>query len=78
MRQLATIREISALRPIPGADKIEVAQIDGWECVVQKGEFTAGQYVVYVEVDSILPERPEFEFCANVSLGCAPLSFVVR
>lgn len=62
MRQLATIREISALRPIPGADKIEVAQVDGWECVVQKGEFSVGQPIVYVEVDSIMPERPEFEF----------------
>lgn len=44
MRKLATIREISALRPISGADKIEVAQIDGWECVVKKGEFSVGQY----------------------------------
>lgn len=62
MRQLATIREISALRPIPGADKIEVAQVDGWECVVQRDEFSVGQPIVYVEVDSVLPERPEFEF----------------
>lgn len=62
MRKLATIREISALRPISGADKIEVAQIDGWECVVKKGEFSVGQYVVYIEVDSVLPKCPEFEF----------------
>ena len=42
MRQLATIREIAALRKIDGADRIEVAQVDGWECVVQKGEFNPG------------------------------------
>ena len=36
--------------------------MDGWECVVKKGEFTAGDPIVYVEVDSIVPERPEFEF----------------
>ena len=39
MRQLATIRTISDLRPIPNADRIVVAQVDGWECVVPKDEF---------------------------------------
>lgn len=62
MRQLASIREISDIRPIPGADRIVVAQVDGWECVVQKDEFHVGEHIVYVEVDSIVPERPEFEF----------------
>lgn len=62
MRKLATVRTIAELRTIPNADRIEVAQVDGWECVVKKGEFTAGDPIVYVEVDSIVPERPEFEF----------------
>ena len=62
VRKLATIRTISDIRPIKGADRIEVAQVDGWECVVQKGEFNVGDTVVYVEIDSVLPERPEFEF----------------
>lgn len=62
MRKLATIREISDIRPIEGADRIVVAQVDGWECVVQKDEFHVGQHIVYVEVDSVVPERPEFEF----------------
>lgn len=62
MRQLATIRTIASTRPIQGADRIEVAQVDGWECVVKKGEFKVGQHIVYVEVDSVMPERPEFEF----------------
>ena len=42
MRKLASIREISDIRPISGADRIEVAQVDGWECVVKKGEFHVG------------------------------------
>ena len=62
MRQLATIRKISDIRPIENADKIEVAQIDGWECVIKKGEFAVGDLAVYIEIDSIVPERPEFEF----------------
>ena len=60
MRKLATIRTISDIRPIQGADRIEVAQVDGWECVVKKGEFHIGEKIVYVEVDSIMPEKPEF------------------
>ena len=48
MRHLATIREIASLRPIEGADRIEVAQVDGWECVVQKGEFHVGEHIVYI------------------------------
>lgn len=62
MRKLATLRTISDIRPIKGADQIEVAQVDGWECVVKKGEFNAGQSIVYIEVDSVVPPRPEFEF----------------
>ena len=62
VRKLATIRTISNIRPIAGADRIEVAQVDGWECVVQKNEFHVGDTVVYIEIDSVLPERPEFEF----------------
>ena len=62
MRQLATIRIIRELRPIPGADRIEVALVDGWECVVKKGEFKENERIIYVEIDSIMPEKPEFEF----------------
>ena len=61
-RKLATIQVIDGLRPIEGADKIEVAQVLGWECVVKKGEFKVGDKIIYVEVDSVLPEKPEFEF----------------
>lgn len=61
-RQLASVRRISGIRPIVGADRIVVAQVDGWECVVQKDEFHVGDRVVYIEVDSVVPERPEFEF----------------
>ena len=63
MRHLATIRRIKELRPIPNADKIEVAIIDGWQVIVNKSDgFRVGGLVVYVEIDSVLPDRPEFEF----------------
>jgi len=61
-RKLAHIEIIESLNPIEGADKIEVAQVLGWQCVVKKGEFKVGEKIIYVEVDSVMPEKPEFEF----------------
>ena len=53
---------ITALNPIPGKDRIELATVDGWTVIVKKGEFWVGGPCVYVEIDSVLPEKPEFEF----------------
>lgn len=55
MRALASVRKISALNPIHGADKIEVADIDGWKVVVKKDQFSVGQLVCYFEIDSWIP-----------------------
>ncbi len=34
----------------------------GWQVIVQKDEYKPGDKCVYVEVDSVLPDKPEFEF----------------
>lgn len=62
MRALASIQRISKIEAIPGADRIELATVLGWHCVIQKGEFQPNDLAIYVEIDSIMPERPEFEF----------------
>ena len=64
-RKLATIQKITRLFPIEGADRIEGAEILGWECVVNKNEFKEGDLCVYFEIDSQLPIHPVFEFMAN-------------
>jgi RNA ligase (TIGR02306 family) len=61
-RVLATIRKIDSISPIVGADKIEAAKIGGWTVVVKKSEFQPGDLCVYCEIDSVMPEKPEFEF----------------
>ena len=67
-RKLATIRKISELRPIEGADKIELAIVDGWQVVVAKDvEHKVGNKIVYCEIDSFLPIREEFEFLRKSS-----------
>jgi len=62
MRKLASIQRIKALEPIENADAIEKATVLGWQLVVKKGEFAVGDLCVYCEIDSLMPERPEFEF----------------
>ena len=62
MRKLASIQQISEIKPIPDADAIELAQILGWQCVVKKGEFKPGDCCVYFEVDSFLPIEDRYEF----------------
>lgn len=67
MRKLASIRQISEIKPIPDADMIELAIVDGWKCVTKKGEFQVGAKVIYCEIDSLLPIRPEYEFLRKSS-----------
>jgi RNA ligase (TIGR02306 family) len=55
MRKLASIRKIADIRPIPDADAIEVAVVDGWKVVVKKGEYSVGDLAVYLEIDAWVP-----------------------
>jgi RNA ligase (TIGR02306 family) len=57
VRKLASIRKITEINPILNADAIEVAVVDGWEVVVKKGEYAAGDFAVYFEIDSFVPEH---------------------
>lgn len=62
-RSLAHIEKIEWIRPIEGADKIELLGVLGWQCVSAKDNgFKVGDTVIYIEVDSIMPDKPEFEF----------------
>lgn len=61
-RKLASIQIVKDVKSIPEAEFIEVIQVLGWKVVCKKNEFKIGDKVVYVEIDSILPEKPEFEF----------------
>lgn len=62
LRKLASIQRIKALEPIPNADAILKATVLGWQVVVKKDEFRVGDLCVYCEIDSLMPEKPEFEF----------------
>jgi RNA ligase (TIGR02306 family) len=57
MRKLATVREIAEIKPIENADMIELAIVDGWQSVVEKGKYSVGDKVIYLEIDSWVPHE---------------------
>ncbi len=64
MRKLVTVKQVTEIRPIEGADVIECAIIGGgWPVVIKKNEFKVGSSGVFFEVDSFLPiDDARFEF----------------
>ena len=66
-RNLVSIQRIKDIKPIDGADRIELAQVLGWQCVVNKGSVSVGDLCAYCEIDSFLPIRDEFEFLRKSS-----------
>lgn len=48
--------KISSISPIDGADRIVLATVKGWNCIIQKDSYRVGDLVVFIPPDSILPE----------------------
>lgn len=51
------VASISEVKPIVGADNIEQALIGGWNCIVKKGEYQAGQLVIVATTDAVIPQE---------------------
>lgn len=66
-RKLASIRKVTDIQPIEGADQIEIAVVGGWKVVTKKGEYKPSDLCIYCEIDSFLPIREEFEFLRKSS-----------
>jgi RNA ligase (TIGR02306 family) len=50
---MVTINEI---RPIEGADNIELAVVGGWNCITKKGEQKVGDVAIIATTDAVIPE----------------------
>jgi hypothetical protein len=64
-RELVYAVYIDDIKPIEGADRVEVAVVGGWRVMVRKGQFAIGDPAIYFEIDSKVPETEPFEFLAQ-------------
>jgi len=66
-RKLVTRKLINKITPLENSDFLEVLEIGGWKIVNKKNQFKVGDTVIYVEVDSILPISPQYDFLRRTS-----------
>lgn len=63
---IVEISKIERIEPHTNADRIEVAVVKGWNCIIQKGQYKAGDVITFIPPDSIIPqnliEKHELEF----------------
>ena len=54
---IVEVCRIEKILPLDGADFLEICLIKGWECIVKKDAYKLGDLVIYIPVDSVLPEE---------------------
>ena len=61
-RELAYVARVTEILPIEGADRVEIAKINGWTCVVAKDAFKVNDLGIFFEADAKVPEKEPFLF----------------
>jgi len=51
------VARINEMKAIEGADNIEQAIIGGWNCIIQKNQYTEGGLVVVATTDAVIPQE---------------------
>src|SRR5512137_243642 len=73
MNNLATMQVVKNVRHHPNADALDLVQILGWQVVTKRDEFKEGDLCVYIVIDTVLPEKPDFEFLRNKHFRIKPI-----
>lgn len=56
---IVEVTQIDEIIPHPNADRLELAKVKGWVCVIPKETYKVGDLCVYIPIDSILPHDLE-------------------
>lgn len=53
---MVEVVEILDIKPHPNADRLDLAFVKGWQVIVGKGEYRKSDKVIYIPIDSVLPD----------------------
>lgn len=73
MNNLATIQKVKNVRHHPNADALDIVQVLGWQVVTKRDEYKENDLCVYIVIDTVLPEKAEFEFLRNKHFRIKPI-----
>jgi len=62
MKKLASIQKIHSIQKHPNADTLSIAKVLQWPIVIKTGDFVENELIVFIQIDSIVPENETFEF----------------
>jgi len=79
MRKMASVVTVDSIESIEGKDKIVYIGFkeNGYHVIGDK-TFSIGEKIVYFEVDSVLPVKPEFEFLRKRCFNSRVNGFVIK
>lgn len=60
--KLASLEIVKNVKKHPNADNLDILTILGWQTIVKKGEFKEGDKIIFIVIDTILPDAPWSEF----------------
>lgn len=52
---IAEVKRIDRIRPHPSADKLEIAEVGGWQTIIQKNTYKENELVIYICPDTLIP-----------------------
>jgi RNA ligase (TIGR02306 family) len=57
LNSVCYVGAIGEVRPIEGADNIELVMINGWNAITKKGEYKVDDLVVVATTDAVIPQK---------------------
>ena len=51
------VGRVTEVKPIEGADKIELVVVNGWNCISKKGEHTVDELAIIATTDAVIPQE---------------------
>lgn len=60
--KLASLEIVKSVKKHPNADSLDILNILGWQTICKRGEFKEGDKIIFIIIDTILPDMPWSEF----------------